>query len=200
MVFSIRGLSLLVCVALARYTSQFELYIPGFDPQPLTVSELGVDGAGRTSWLVAPAATASPDDVGIPGPITLVEGPSDAAYTISAGDDTIVDNCTIKDGIAICTVSAGGTVELQTETVSPFSVAGGPTSGAAQASVTPTPSNLGSSAKPTDSASNPASPSSVPASSAGTSASAVPNKGERISSTNLLTAAVFVVVGASFFS
>jgi hypothetical protein len=32
------------------------LYIPGFDPQPLSVGELGTDGQGRTTWEVVPGS------------------------------------------------------------------------------------------------------------------------------------------------
>lgn len=54
-------------VVTAQATS---LYIPGFDPQPVTIlSELGVGADGATTWLVAPG-TPSGDfqDSGFFGP------------------------------------------------------------------------------------------------------------------------------------
>jgi hypothetical protein len=32
------------------------LFIPGFDPQPLSVGDLGTDGQGRTTWEIIPGS------------------------------------------------------------------------------------------------------------------------------------------------
>jgi hypothetical protein len=32
------------------------LFIPGFDPQPLSVGDLGTDGQGRTTWEIVPGS------------------------------------------------------------------------------------------------------------------------------------------------
>lgn len=48
--------------------AQTSLYIPGFDPQAISVSELGVGSDGETTWLLAPGASSGTLDVGLPGP------------------------------------------------------------------------------------------------------------------------------------
>ncbi len=60
---------------------QTSLYIPGFDPQPVTANELGVGADGETTWLIAPGVTSgSFEDSGFFGPgnslITLLPKPT----------------------------------------------------------------------------------------------------------------------------
>lgn len=44
-------------------TAQTSLYIPGFDPQPISADIMGVDSEGRTTWaLHKGAATGTTDD------------------------------------------------------------------------------------------------------------------------------------------
>jgi hypothetical protein len=44
------------------------LVVPGFDEQPLLVNELGVDGAGRTTWeLLTGQVTNTNEDIGFIG-------------------------------------------------------------------------------------------------------------------------------------
>lgn len=38
------------------------LFIPGFDPQPLSVGDLGTDGQGRTTWEIVPGSVSGTFD------------------------------------------------------------------------------------------------------------------------------------------
>lgn len=50
-------------------TALTSLYIPGFDPQPVTADELGVGSDGQTTWLIAPGVSSGTlDDSGFYGP------------------------------------------------------------------------------------------------------------------------------------
>jgi len=130
---------LLACSLSAQHVlGQISLYVPGFDPQPLSANELGVGTDGRTTWEIQAGAATGTEEVAFPGTATLVEGSSDAvlAYNIPALTMSVVEACSIADGIAVCTaVANGATTVVETETASGFLVQGGAT---AVASVTST--------------------------------------------------------------
>lgn len=114
------------------------LYIPGFDPQPLSVTELGVDTNGHTTWEIQPGQTTGGGDVGFLGTgtftmllvadklnslfflATLVEGPSDAVISYVQ----VAETCTFSGSLAICDVDANGSTFQNIETIQPFVVAG----------------------------------------------------------------------------
>ncbi|KAF5369179.1 hypothetical protein D9615_009987 [Tricholomella constricta] len=102
------------------------LYIPGFEPQPVSADILGVGGDGRTTWVLRQGkATISTnghasDRSGTFGTATLVEGPNDASltYANSVASFTIGQACTFSEGFAICTLVGGGSTAVQTEMTS----------------------------------------------------------------------------------
>ncbi|KAF8077602.1 hypothetical protein FPV67DRAFT_1684135 [Lyophyllum atratum] len=99
------------------------LYIPGFEPQPVSADILGVGQDGRTTWVLhqgEATAHASDQSGSFFGTATLVEGPSDASltYANSAGHFTIGQVCSFFQGYAICTLVAGGSTAVQTELTS----------------------------------------------------------------------------------
>lgn len=68
------------CTDAAAITS---LYIPGFDPQPVTANELGVGSDGLTTWLIAPGVSSGTlDDSGFFGPGMLIVKEIRSAWTI----------------------------------------------------------------------------------------------------------------------
>lgn len=122
----------LLAVVLSDVAAQTTLYIPGADPQPITASVLGVGSGGETTWLLGPGVSSGTlDDVGIPGPATLIEGPNTAKFIFDFPADSLSleDDCEINDGVATCVVvvaTDGTTVTTTTtETVVPFTVQGG---------------------------------------------------------------------------
>lgn len=153
--------------------AQTSLYIPGFDPQPVSASQLGIGADGRTTWELKPGVTSGTfDEIGFIGTgmfklqglpmkyififilATLVEGPNDAhlVYSDAAASFVVEENCSINGGVAVCSiVIASGTsteTALETESVIPFEVQGGgaaPSAGSSPAVSTPAPSG-GSSA------------------------------------------------------
>jgi len=142
---------LLACTLSAHYAlGQISLYLPGFDPQPLSANELGTGTDGRTTWEIQAGTPTGTEEVAFPGTATLVEGPSDAviAYNIPALTLSVFEACSIVNGVAVCTAIANGaTTVVETETANPFLVQGGAT---AVASVTSTAAS--SAATPTGSA------------------------------------------------
>lgn len=137
-------LAIALALLLGRVYAQTSLYIPGFDPQPISVNQLGVGSDGRTTWELQPGVTSgSFDDIGFAGTATLVEGPSDAhlIWTYPAGGLGIDESCVINGGIAVCTVAAasGNTVvtDIETESAVPFEVQGGSAVGSASGGSSP---------------------------------------------------------------
>ncbi|KAJ4487857.1 hypothetical protein J3R30DRAFT_3400513 [Lentinula aciculospora] len=121
------------------------LYIPGFDPQPISADIVGVDSSGYTTWDLHPGSVTDDTDGGFVGTVTLVEGSdgahltfADAALSLSLGYD-----CTFASGQAICSGVDEGVTFTETETISSFAVALG-TATAAGASA----SGTGNSASP----------------------------------------------------
>ncbi|EMD38146.1 hypothetical protein CERSUDRAFT_82383 [Gelatoporia subvermispora B] len=116
-------------------TAQTSLYVPGFDPQPITADLLGVGPDGQTTWLIAPGvSSAGLDDNGFDGPATLIEDSNEAhlIYIDPTQGIDMYEDCVISDGIAACTalnawLNPGPTTEtdLFTETASPMEVQGG---------------------------------------------------------------------------
>jgi len=120
------------CVFVGVVSAQTSLYIPGFDPQPVSASEVGVGADGRTTWELAPGVTSGTyEDIGFAGTATLIEGPSDAQliYSEPAGGLYLSESCVIANGIANCNIAAGQggttTTDSAVETASPFEVQGG---------------------------------------------------------------------------
>jgi len=163
---SFQILSLVLLHHFARYVSaDTSLFIPGFDPQPLSVENLGTDGQGRTTWEILPGTpTGNSDEVAFVGTATLVEGPNDAhlAYNNAQMSLTLDIQCGINNGIAACTGDAGYDVTpfvFPTAPAQPFLVQGGggpvsASSTSSQSSALPSPSR--SPASSTPSALNPA--------------------------------------------
>ncbi|KAE9409616.1 hypothetical protein BT96DRAFT_984673 [Gymnopus androsaceus JB14] len=86
------------------------LFIPGFDPQPISADILGVDSSGHTTWALQ-AGSANEDGGGFVGTVTLVEGSSDAHLTCVDGDPplTVGYDCTFSFGQAICSGASKST-------------------------------------------------------------------------------------------
>ncbi|KAI0759484.1 hypothetical protein BC629DRAFT_1295420, partial [Irpex lacteus] len=124
------------------------LWIPGFDPQPVTViSELGVGSAGETTYLIAPGVSSgSFDDAGFVGQATLINGPKTAQIIYDNENLSIALNeaCAINGNVADCTLSASvqgqATAGPVQETVAPFEVQGSLGDGSPGSAATPTPS------------------------------------------------------------
>jgi len=112
-------------LVVTRSRGQTSLYIPGMDPQPVSVNEVGVGSDGRTTWQILPGkATGTFTAVDFVGTATLIEGPNDAvlSYTLPSQDFGIVEFCNISSDIAYCTIAVEGTTYFQTQTASPFVV------------------------------------------------------------------------------
>ena len=55
-------------LSLSDVSADTSLFIPGFDPQPLSVENLGTDGQGRTTWEILPGTpTGNSDEVAFVG-------------------------------------------------------------------------------------------------------------------------------------
>jgi len=164
--------------ALHGVAAQQSLYIPGFDPQPVTASVLGVAADGsHTTWGIAPGQPSGTlSDVGFNGPATLIEGPNDAEIIVSDQDEYVSASCGIANGLANCiaVATAQGIISTETfqETASPFAVQVGdtaaptagnsPSSPAASPTPTPTPT-------PTPNSPSPATGNTSPLTAPGTS-------------------------------
>ncbi|PFH51717.1 hypothetical protein AMATHDRAFT_2818 [Amanita thiersii Skay4041] len=112
--------AVLVVIACARSSrAQTSLYIPGFNPQPVSGDILGVGPGDRTTWALhegRPTGTESAQS-GFVGTATLVEGPDDASLTYANSEVgfTIGEVCTFSDGWAVCTIVAAESTQVQTE-------------------------------------------------------------------------------------
>ncbi|KZT23957.1 hypothetical protein NEOLEDRAFT_1135784 [Neolentinus lepideus HHB14362 ss-1] len=82
------------------------LFIPALAGDgPLSISELGAGTDGRTTWAVAPGASAAQgtEQPGFSGTATLVEGPNDAYLTYALGTVGAAHlSCAISGGDAAC--------------------------------------------------------------------------------------------------
>ncbi|KAI0693327.1 hypothetical protein BC835DRAFT_1415961 [Cytidiella melzeri] len=148
--------SLLYVALRAPVVSAVSLYIPGFDPQPVTiVSVLGVGSAGETTFLIAPGTTTGSDDEAgffAPGPTTAEIIYNDAAHGLDL-DEKCAINGDIADCTAVAAVDGITTTEAETVTVAPFEVQGSvDAAGSSAASATPSSSNAASTPSTTPSA------------------------------------------------
>ncbi|PPQ91415.1 hypothetical protein CVT25_014303 [Psilocybe cyanescens] len=107
------------------------LYVPGFDPQPLSANVIGVGSDGRTTWALhkgQPDATDTSSYVDFIGTATLVQGPNDIflTYANPPAQLTLGEECTFSEStLAICTIVAQGSTATQTEVVSYLPIQGG---------------------------------------------------------------------------
>ncbi|KIM48644.1 hypothetical protein M413DRAFT_82803 [Hebeloma cylindrosporum] len=176
------------------------LYIPGFDPQPVSADVIGVGSDGRTTWALHkgkpdPTDTSSyPDFVGT---ATLVEGPDDAfmTYANSAAQFTIGAGCTFSEStLAICTLVAQSSTATQTEHISRLAIQGGAT-----VSRNPSPTSLSTiSSSPGGYASTSALP-SLNAASPATSTSSARCKTSKPVFRSLLASCLALVACATLF-
>ncbi|KAG5644044.1 hypothetical protein DXG03_009196 [Asterophora parasitica] len=129
-----------VAVFAGSALAQTSLFIPGFDPQPISADILGVDGQGRTTWaLHQGAVTNSAQEGSFPGtgksnnlvgPLaTLVEGANDVSFTYVPPNNafTLGQQCSLSGGLAICSATISGQVVTETETANPILVQVGTT-------------------------------------------------------------------------
>ncbi|KAI0069835.1 hypothetical protein K474DRAFT_1680627 [Panus rudis PR-1116 ss-1] len=144
---------LLLAAALPYTTAQTSLFIPGFDPQPLSVSQVGAGSDGKTTFAIVPGTPSGTlQDIGLIGTATLIVSPSQAEVIYDAGVVSLTENCAINGDTADCSVVgvADGTTTtfVTTETITPFEVqgAGGDS---VPASVTPAPTSSGTGASST---------------------------------------------------
>ncbi|KAJ3930411.1 MAG: hypothetical protein NXY57DRAFT_962724 [Lentinula lateritia] len=134
-----------IAAGLQRVIAQStSLYIPGFDPQPISANIVGVDSNGRTTWDLIPGSVTDDSEGGFIGTVTLVEG-SDGAHLTYADASlslTLGYDCTFSSGQAICSgvENDEGITFTETEAISSFAVALG-TATAASASATGTGSS-----------------------------------------------------------
>ncbi|KAH9852725.1 hypothetical protein C2E23DRAFT_859723 [Lenzites betulinus] len=166
----------------ALAAAQTSLYIPGFDPQPITADIEGVDAQGRTTWRLGPAGPSGvlEQPGGLVGSATLVADATEAHLVYALTGDVPVslrEDCVIADGIAACSgvASMAGTANsiFITETASPFEVEG------AAASVTASASDSGPQPTASDSATQ---PTASGASATSGSGSSTPTAGSGLSS------------------
>ncbi|OJT08711.1 hypothetical protein TRAPUB_437 [Trametes pubescens] len=150
---SFGALAVVAVLQASLAVAQTSLYVPGFDPQAITVDVEGVDAQGRTTYLIGPGASSGTfdGDDGLVGSATLVADATEAhiVYANTELSLSISEDCQVANGLAVCTgvVSAEGTVQTVavTETASPFAVQAGsatavPSAGSGSGSgSTPTP-------------------------------------------------------------
>ncbi|CDO73653.1 hypothetical protein BN946_scf185014.g123 [Trametes cinnabarina] len=126
------ALALFAMLQASLVLAQTSLYIPGFDPQPITADVEGVDAQGRTTWRLGPGVTSGTyeDPAGIEGSATLVADATEAHF-IWANTElsmTLSEDCSISGSTAVCSgfadVEGTGQSLFATETVSPFEVQG----------------------------------------------------------------------------
>ncbi|KAF8891376.1 hypothetical protein BD779DRAFT_1670985 [Infundibulicybe gibba] len=105
--------------------AQVSLYIPGFEPQPVSADALGIGSDGRTTWALHQGkVTDSLGSSQFIGTATLVEGPGYASLTYAneAAQFTIDQICSLSGDFALCTIAAQGSTNVQTEFVSSIPV------------------------------------------------------------------------------
>ncbi|KAH9981022.1 hypothetical protein BGW80DRAFT_1267886 [Lactifluus volemus] len=106
---SFKIISLVILYRFAQCVSaDTSLFISGFDPQPLSVNNLGVDKQGRTTWEIAQGSpTGTFNQVPFTGTATLFEGPTDPhlAYVNLQQSLTLDFQCGISDRITACTAA-----------------------------------------------------------------------------------------------
>ncbi|KAF8838347.1 hypothetical protein BDN67DRAFT_971700 [Paxillus ammoniavirescens] len=109
------------------------LFMPGFDPQPISVNILGVGADGETTYQVLPGeptGTWIGQDPAFIGTGILVEGASNAMFSYANAEIALsyVESCTIVNGIATCdNINPGQTTFVDEEVATPMLVQGGGT-------------------------------------------------------------------------
>ncbi|TFY69959.1 hypothetical protein EVG20_g2921 [Dentipellis fragilis] len=187
------------------------LWIPGFDPQPLSVVILGADANQHTTWEILPGSlTGTFSQPTFIGTAIMIQGPQDAHVTWQGDGDLAGQSfeitCSVTGIVADCTAPNGyfTTPYVFPQTVEPFIVQGGQyaatsappvvqTSAAQATSAAPPQPSVTSalpaptSAPPASSASSVSSPSAAPSSSNTGSATTQPPGTTPIPSASLIT-------------
>ncbi|KAA1470847.1 hypothetical protein DENSPDRAFT_775370, partial [Dentipellis sp. KUC8613] len=108
------------------------LWIPGFDPQPLSVVILGTDTNSHTTWEILPGSlTGTFSQPTFIGTAVMIQGPQDAHVTWQGDGDLAGQSfeitCSVTGSLADCTAPSGyyTTPYVFPETVEPFVVQGG---------------------------------------------------------------------------
>jgi len=122
--------TLIIFSFVAFCSADMSVYIPDFDPQPISVNILGVGSDGRTTYEVLPGeptGTWVGQDPAFVGTATLVEGPNDAVlnYDYPPMQISVVDSCNIVNGVATCTIDVMTTTVYDVEIATPILVQGG---------------------------------------------------------------------------
>ncbi|KAJ3537399.1 hypothetical protein NMY22_g5609 [Coprinellus aureogranulatus] len=145
---NMRGVSLAtVCAGfVASATAQtVSLYLPLFDPQPLTADVAGVGAGGQTTWLVR--GSGGPEG-GFIGTATLVQGPTGASFTFASPEATGLTlgyECTFEGENAVCSgADEDGTVVTETDSIEFLDVTLGTTVPGAQVTSAPDASTTSS--------------------------------------------------------
>ncbi|KAF9242101.1 hypothetical protein BU15DRAFT_60605 [Melanogaster broomeanus] len=117
------------CIGLCR--ADMSLYLPGFDPQPISVNIEGVGADGETTYEVV-AGQPTGTWIGQPAPFIgtgfLVEGAGNAVFSYANADlsITFIESCTIANGLADCNdIQPDVTTVFVEETAIPMLVQGG---------------------------------------------------------------------------
>ncbi|KAM6503229.1 hypothetical protein JOM56_000172 [Amanita muscaria] len=108
----------LALFACSAYGAETSIFVPGFDPQPLSMDYITTDTKGHTVWALYATGDPSNDIVAVPGTLTLVEGSDYMSLGYSYPSLTIHEECSLASDAAVCTVTSSGTTE--TGTISPI--------------------------------------------------------------------------------
>ncbi|KZV70949.1 hypothetical protein PENSPDRAFT_752195 [Peniophora sp. CONT] len=174
---AVLGAALMLATACPVAFADVSLIVPGFDEQPLSATELGVNAEGRTTWAIMPGvATNTDEDVGFFGTAILIEGPSDAHLIDDVPELTMTLDitCTIANGLADCAGNGYDSTPVALGTQGPFLVQGNAAPAATAGSASATGST-GATASPGSSATVTAAPTGSAASSSSTTATATPS-------------------------
>lgn len=116
-------------MALPYAKGNTSLYIPGFGDQPLSVTNIGENNAGQTTWqVVGGTPTGTFQSAAFAGTATLIEGPHAVFVTAHAPSGIgIAVLCSILNGIATCTEVVDGKTTIVIELVTVIVVQGGGT-------------------------------------------------------------------------
>ncbi|KAH7929660.1 hypothetical protein BV22DRAFT_1029289 [Leucogyrophana mollusca] len=146
-------MALISIVGFELCKADVSLYMPGFDPQPLSVNVLGAGSDGLTTYEVVPGeptGTWVGQDPAFFGTGTLVEGANEAIFTYgnAALSATFMESCTIANGMATCEVENPSTTFFEEENATLMDVQGGVATGAPSASAAPPSSITGAPGSP----------------------------------------------------
>jgi len=128
------------------------LYIPGFNEQPVSVTNIGVDSNGRTTWRIEPGKpTGTVEPIPYTVTATMIQGPSDAVVHASFPQIEVSLSCALNSGTADCigqVQQPGMTITTSIrESMKPYLVqGGGPNGGSPGPTPAPTPSGSNSNA------------------------------------------------------